>query len=141
MTIRQKAFDLLRVLDETRAVQIVQSQIARADSDVLRDAVLDLKVALFSDPSDGEGCAGMPPATDEEYLRSHGWTEDRGMWIFRGETFAAFTLSAAVKRQRQDDAVQVERARIERELARLAEGWEGEETEEQATVRKYGATG
>ena len=118
MTIRQKAFDLLRVLDETCAVQIVQSQIARADSDVLRDAVLDLKMALFSDPSDVGGCAGMSPTTDEEYLRSHGWTEDRGMWIFRGETFAAFTLSAAVKRQRQDDAVQVERARIERELAR-----------------------
>lgn len=117
MTIRQKAFDLLRVIDETRAVQIVQSQIARAKSDTLRDAVLDLKMAFFSDPSDGEG---VPAQRDEEYLRSHGWTEDRGMWIFRGETFAAFTLAAAVKRQRQrqHDAVEAERARIERELAR-----------------------
>lgn len=37
------------------------------------------------------------------WLRSKGWSIDRGMWIFNGDTFCGFTLEAAVARQRGRD--------------------------------------
>ena len=64
--------------------------------------------------------------------------EGHGEWITR--TFSRGIWRRGVRRSEPSLATIAAALRCD-EADLLAEGWEGEETEEQATVRKYGATG
>lgn len=37
------------------------------------------------------------------WLRSKGWSIDRGMWIFNGDKSCRFTLEAAIARQKGNE--------------------------------------
>ncbi len=57
--------------------------------------------------------------SDEQRLREKGWSKDRGMWIYKGDTFAAFTFAAAVLRQRAHDAAEAKKAEAETVMASI----------------------
>ena len=53
------------------------------------------------------------------YLRSKGWSIDRGMWIFKGDKSCGFTLEAAIARQKGHDLAAIERTKAEAVMASI----------------------
>lgn len=57
--------------------------------------------------------------TARDWLRSKGWSIDRGMWIFKGDKSCSFTLEAAIARQKGYDLAAIERVKAEAVMASI----------------------